>query len=112
MALQTTAQSVVAGALTTPVPITPQTTETFAESCFGQQGLRLRIISTGTAPTVTVADPGYTPSSNPGTASGLSQPATGNRELLVPRSAINPATGVATVTFSTVTGVTYEAWKY
>lgn len=112
MTLQSTAQVVVAGAFTTPAPITPQTSETFTESCFGPQGLRLRIITTGTLSNVAVVDPGVTPSSNPGTFTPLATPATGTRELLVPRSAINPASGVATVTFSSITGLQYEAYRY
>ena len=49
---------------------------------------------------------------NPGAFTARACPSTGARELLVPRSAINPATGIATVTFSSVTGVTYEAYRY
>lgn len=108
MALQNTASSVVAGALLTPVPITPATTETFGQGCFGSQGMKIRIITSGTATNVTVSDPGYTPSSNPGNPSALACPATGARSTLVPLAAINQNTGVATLTFSSVTGVTYE----
>lgn len=112
MAQQNSAPAISAGALATPVPITPALTETFAQGCFGNQGMRMRIITTGTASNVTVADPGTTPSSNPGAPSALAAPATGNRELLVPLSAINPSTGLATVTFSSITGVTYEIYRY
>jgi hypothetical protein len=39
-------------------------------------------------------------------------PATGTRQWLIPLAAVNPATGVATVTFSgALTGVTYELWR-
>lgn len=111
MALQSTAPALSASAFTTPAPITPATTETFGPGCFGTQGMRLRVITSGTLTNVTVADPGLTPSGNAGTAVALATPATGARELLVPLSAVNPATGVATVTFSSVTGVTYEIYR-
>jgi len=113
MALQSTAPSVTAGGFTTPVPITPTASETFlGTGCFGATGMRMRVITTGTLTNVSPLDPGYTPSANPGTAPSYATPATGNRELLVPLSAINPATGVATVTFSgALTGVTYEIYK-
>lgn len=113
MALYTTAASVPAGVLTTPDTFTPTASDTFGAGCFGQQGMRLDIITTGTATNVSVADPGFTPSSNAGTAPSLAAPATGRRFVLVPLSAINPATGVATVTFSgALTGVTAEKSRY
>lgn len=107
MALQAS-QTVSAGALSTPAAITPAASDTIAESSFGPAGVLLRVITTGTPTTVTVLDPGLTGSSNPGTPPALAAPATGVRETLIPRSAINPATSLATVTFSAQTGVTYE----
>ncbi len=69
----------------------------------------MRVITTGTATNVVVRDPGFTPSGNAGGPPTLAAPATGVRETLIPLSAINPSTGVATVTFSgALTGVTYE----
>lgn len=113
MALQSSAQSITSGAFTTPSAITPTASETFAAACFGQQGMALRVITTGTLTNVSVLDPGVTPSGNPGTVSSLASPATGARMLLVPRSAISASTGVATVTFSgALTGVTYEIYVY
>lgn len=91
------------------VAITPTASDTIPESSFGLAGVNIRVITTGTATTVTVLDPGFTPSSNPGTAAPQVMPATGVRRWLIPRSAVNPNTGVATVTFSgALTGVTYE----
>lgn len=91
------------------VPLTPSATETIAESSFGTQGVNIRVITTGTATTVTVLDPGFSPISNPGTPSGQVMPATGVRRWLIPRGAISPSTGLASVTFSgALTGVTYE----
>lgn len=108
MALQP-AQTVSAGALSTPSALTPSASETIAEASFGVSGVLMRIITTGTATNVVVLDPGFSPSGNAGSPPTLAAPATGVRETLIPRSAINPATGVATVTFSgALTGVTYE----
>jgi hypothetical protein len=108
MALQA-AQTVSAGALSTPAALTPSASETIAASSFGVNGVLMRIITTGTATNVVVLDPGFSPSGNAGSPPTLAAPATGVRETLIPRSAVNPATGVATVTFSgALTGVTYE----
>lgn len=114
MALQSSAPAISSGALTTPSPITPTASETFLGSgCFGTQGMRMRVITTGTATNVAALDPGFTPQGNAGTPPSLACPATGSREFLVPNSAINPATGQATVTFSgALTGVTYEIYRY
>ncbi|MCX4470449.1 hypothetical protein OOK41_09035 [Micromonospora sp. NBC_01655] len=110
MALQA-AQSVVTTG-TTPAPITPSASDTIAASSFGVNGVFLRVITTGTATNVAVQDPGVTPSANPGTVTPVAAPATGVRMILIPRSAINSATGVATLTFSgALTGVTYELYR-
>lgn len=100
------------GALTTPTALTPASTDTFADSSFGPNGLVLLIITTGTTTNVTVLDPGLTPGLGyAGTVPSLAATATGHRAVFVPRSAVNPATQVASVTFSSLTGVTYYAFK-
>jgi hypothetical protein len=110
MALQASQSVVTTG--TTPAAITPSASDTIAESSFGPTGVYLRVITTGTATTATVADPGTTPSGNPGTVTGVTNPATGVRMVLIPRSAINPSTSLATVAFSgALTGVTYELYR-
>lgn len=92
-----------------PVPLTPSATETIAFGSFGSQGVYIRVITTGTATTVTTLDPGATPINNPGAPVGQVMPATGARQWLVPVAAVNPTTGVASVTFTgALTGVTYE----
>jgi hypothetical protein len=92
-----------------PVAITPAASDTIAESSFGPAGVNIRVITTGTATDVAVLDPGFSPISNPGTVTPQTMPATGVRQWLIPRGAINPTTNVATVTFSGArTGVTYE----
>lgn len=106
MALQS-AQSLTTTAAA-PVALTPSASETVSASSFGPNGCYIRVITTGTATTVTTLDPGFSPLSNPGTPVGQVMPATGVRQWLIPNSAINSSL-VATVTFTgALTGVTYE----
>src|SRR3954464_13517063 len=108
MTLRTPQSVVPAG--TTPAAITPTASDTIPVSTFGPTGVFLRVITTGTATNVATLDPGFSPSSNPGTVTPVAAPATGIRMILVPRTAID-STGVATVTFSgALTGVTYETY--
>ena len=110
MALQASQSVVITG--TTPSAITPSASDTIAEASFGPAGVYMRVITTGTSTNVAVLDPGTTPQGNPGTVTAIAAPATGIRMVLVPRSAISPSTGVATVTFSgALTGVTYELYR-
>lgn len=102
------AQSVVTTG-TTPAAITPSASDTIPASYFGPAGVYMRVITTGTATNVAVLDPNFTAQSNPGTVTPLAAPATGVRMVLIPRSAIN-GSSVATVTFSSLTGVTYELY--
>lgn len=97
---------------TTPAPITPSASDTIAAGQMGPVGCALRVITTGTATNVSVLDPGRTAMSNPGTVTAVAAPATGVRMILVPASAVDSATGNATVTFSgALTGVTYELFR-
>jgi hypothetical protein len=110
VALQASQSVVTTG--TTPAALTPSASETIAESSFGTSGVYMRVITTGTATNVAVQDPGVTTLGNPGTVTAVAAPATGVRMVLIPRSAINGTTGVATVTFSgALTGVTYELYR-
>jgi hypothetical protein len=111
MALKTVQNIVAAG--TTPSALTPAASDTIAVGSFGPRGVIARIITTGTATNVTVVDPGTTDLGNAGTSAALAAPATGVRMLLIPRAAINPSTGVATLQFSgALTGVTYELYRF
>jgi hypothetical protein len=101
-------QSVVSTG-TTPVPITPTASDTIPGSTAGPNGWFMRVITTGTASNVSVLDPNFTASSNPGTVTPLAAPATGVRMLLIPKSAIN-SSDVATVTSSSQAGMTYELY--
>lgn len=111
MALQSV-QSIVATG-TAPTPLTPSASETIASASFGPQGVAARVITSGTATTVSVQDPGTTALGNAGTVAGVTCPSTGARMILIPAAAVNPATGLATVLFSgALTGVTYELYRY
>jgi hypothetical protein len=94
--------------LTTPTALTPAATDTIDQSSFGPTGLIMFVVTTGTQTDVTVLDPSTTPTGYAGTVPTLTGTATGHRAIFVPRTAISPSTGVATVTFSGArTGVTY-----
>jgi hypothetical protein len=46
------------------------------------------------------------------TSASYATPATGSRMIPIPNSAVNQATQLCTLTFSSVTGVTYELYRY
>lgn len=105
-------QSVSNGALTTPVPLTPAASDTIDISQFGSTGVLLRLITTGTATTLTVSDPTTTALGNVGTLASQTTSATGSAMAFVPLAAVNKSTNVATLNFSGArTGVTYEAYR-
>lgn len=109
MALQASQSVVTTG--TTPSAITPTASDTVADSSFGPAGVYARVITTGTAVNVSVSDPNFTPQGNAGTVTPVACPSTGVRMILVPRAAISGSTGLATLLFSTTTGVTYELYR-
>lgn len=95
-----------------PVPITPTASDTVPAALFGPTGLTGRLITTGTACTMTLTDPGKTPLGNAGVAGTVVGPATGVREFFIPVAAVDPVAQVATLAFSgALTGVTYELYK-
>jgi hypothetical protein len=61
--------------------------------------------------TVTVADPGKTPAGNAGTAPAVSIAASTAMYIPIPTGAINPANGLASITYSAVTTVTVAALR-
>ena len=100
------------GAFTTPTALTPQATDTIAATSFGPNGLLMIVVTTGTATNVTVLDPNSTALGYAGTVPTITGTATGHRALIIPLSAINPSTQLATVTFSgALTGVTYYLFR-
>lgn len=105
-----TAQSIVAAG-TTPSAITPSASDTISASDIGERGCVLRVITTGTASNITIQDPGTTALGNAGTEVAIAAPATGARMVLIPKAAVDAATGLATVTSSSQTGMTYELYR-
>jgi hypothetical protein len=92
-----------------PVSNTPTATDTISAADLAR-GAYLHAVTTGTASNVTVADPGKTPSSNPGTTTPVVCSATGRKVIYIPPSAVDPNAGQATVTSSSQTGLTYELY--
>ena len=106
------AQSVVTTG-TTPSPFTPTASDTIsANDIIPGGGCVMRVVTTSAACNVSVADPNLTAQGNPGTVSAVAMGTSATRYILVPVAAVNSSTGVATVTFSTTTGVTYDLIKF
>ena len=107
-----TSTSIVAAGVA-PAPAAVAASDTIAEAQFGTNGCILRVINAGgTIDNVSVSDPGRTASNNPGTVTPVAVPiTTGVRMIFIPRSAIDPATGLATITHSFTTTVTYELYR-
>lgn len=111
MAVVTT-QSISNGALTTPSAVTPGAADTIARAQFGANGVLVRIITTGTATTLTVSDPTTTGLGNAGTLAAQTAPATGVRMAYIPVAAVSPSTDLATLNYSgALTGVTCEYYR-
>jgi hypothetical protein len=108
------AQSVVSTG-TTPAPFTPTSSDTIsANDIVPTNGCVMRVVTTGTASNVAVLDPNLTTQGNAGTVVPVACPATGVRYVYVPPSAVNNSAtpAVATVTFSSIVGVTYDLIKF
>lgn len=100
---------------TTPGPFTPTASDTIsANDIIPGGGCVMRVVTGGSnVGTVSVLDPNVTASGNPGTVTAVNVPISSVRYILIPVSAVNPATGVATVTFGgTLTGTTYDLIKF
>jgi hypothetical protein len=108
-----TVQSVGNLALVTPTSNSAAASDTISgNDIIPTGGCLLRITTSGTVVNVSVLDPNSTSQGNPGTVTPLAMPGTGSRYLLVPPAAVNPATNLATVTYSTTTGCTVEVVKF
>lgn len=97
-----------------PVPVAVAASDTIAAGQFGSTGCILRVINAGgTQDNVTVTDPNLTVQGNAVTApTAVAVPiTTGIRMIFIPISAINQATGVATVNHSFTTTVTCELYR-
>ena len=98
---------------TNPAPYTPTASDTIAAAdILSTGGCVMRVVTTGTLTNVSILDPNLDIQGNPGTVTPVACPATGVRYILIPVAAINTATQVATVTFSSITGCTYDLIKF
>ncbi|WP_433078858.1 hypothetical protein ACQP1P_38545 [Dactylosporangium sp. CA-052675] len=100
---------------TTPAPFTPTASDTISgNDIIPGGGCVMRVVTGGTnAASVSVLDPNLTAQGNAGTVTPVTVPTSSVRYILIPVSAVNPATGVATVTFGgTLTGTTYDLIKF
>lgn len=82
--------------------------DTIASSLLGSKGAHLHVINGGGSPdVVAVSDSGLTPAGNAGTTSGGSVAAGATKIFYISPRAVNPSTGLVTVTHSFITTVTY-----
>jgi hypothetical protein len=98
---------------TTPAPYTASASDTISgNDIIPGGGAVMRVVTTGTIIAVAVQDPNLTAQGNAGTVVAVNTLATGVKYILIPPSAVNSATGVATVTFTPTTGCTYDLIKF
>jgi len=110
MAALTSTSIVTAGVLAASAAVSAS--DTIAEAQFGSTGVVLRVINGGASPdNVSISDPGLTALGNAGTVVPVAVANGTTKTILIPRSAINSSTGVATVAHSFTTTVTYELYK-
>jgi hypothetical protein len=99
----------VTSAATTIAPLAVTTSDTISGSDIGADGVLLNVINGSGSPiNVTLLDPGTTAVGNAGTAVAQAVPASGDRWFRISYVHVNSATGVATVTYSSATTVTYK----
>lgn len=85
------------------------TADTISASDIGVNGALINVINGAGAPvTFTILDPGFSPVSNAGTAAGQSVTNATDRWFRLSPGHVNPATGVANVTLSSATTITYK----
>jgi hypothetical protein len=83
-------------------------TDTISQAQLGSNGAFLLVINAGASPdTVAISDSGNTPAGNPGSSSGGTVANATNKVFYINPYAVNPTTGVVTVTHSFTTTVTY-----
>lgn len=103
-----TANSVTSTA-TTVTAAAVSASDTIAGSDIGENGAMLNVINGGGGSiNVVLVDPMTTPAGNTATAPNQAVANGTDRWFLVTKAHVNPTTGVATVTFSGTTSVTYK----
>lgn len=106
MALLTATRPTVAGVAWSPAAVSAS--DTIAAADLGTQGAYLVIINGGGSPdTVTITDPGTTPAGSAATNPTNSVTNATTEVMRISPAFVNASTGVATVTHSFTTSVTY-----
>lgn len=106
MALLTATRPTIAGVAWSPAAVSAS--DTIAAADLGTQGAYLVIINGGGSPdTVTVTDPGTTPAGSAATNPTNSVTNATTEVMRISPNFVNPSTGVATVSHSFTTSVTY-----
>lgn len=110
MAALTSSSLSLAGTLAAAAAVA--SSDTIADAQFGPNGVLLRVINGGASPdVVTITDPTLTGMASAATNPTVSVTNATTKSILIPRSAINPSTGNATVAHSFTTSVTYELYR-
>jgi hypothetical protein len=106
MAALTATRGTPTGATATPGAVAAS--DTISSSQLGQYGADLIIFNGGASPdTVAISDAGKTPAGNAGSTSGGSVTNGTNKTFHISRQAVDPTTGLVTVTHTYTTTVTY-----
>lgn len=99
----------VTSAATTVAGAAVSSSDTISASDIGTNGALLNVINGGGGSiNVTISDPGTTAVGNAGTTSAQAVPAGADRWFRISPGHVNPSTGVATVSYSGTTSVTYK----
>ena len=97
----------------TAVNVTPNnvsSSDTLTASDIGQNGVLLQVINGGgSSINVTISDPTTTKVGNAGTTTPQAVAASGDRHFRILPAHVNKVTGLATVSYSGTTTVTYKA---
>lgn len=105
MALLTPVSSSLAGVAVTAAAVSAS--DTIAQTSLGSNGALLFVLNGGASPdTVAVSDGSKTPAGNAGTSSGGSVTNGTNKVFYINPKAVDPSTGLVTVTHSFTTSVT------
>jgi hypothetical protein len=93
-------------------PLAVAATDTVAASDIGTTGVLLNVINgAGSSITVTISDPATTPVGNAGTTTAQTVANATDGWFRILPGHVNPSTGVATITYSSITTITYKAIK-
>lgn len=102
----------VTSTATTVTAAAVSASDTIAAADIGVNGVLLNVINGAGSPiNVTLSDPGTTPVGNVGTAVAQAVANGTDRWFRIGPNHVNPATGVATVTYSSATTITYKLIK-